>query len=66
MLTLEKELNARQIDPHVILDCHTGRQITYRPAQIGEQACIRSGTVIYSNVVIGSWLETGHNVVIRE
>jgi acetyltransferase-like isoleucine patch superfamily enzyme len=33
---------------------------------IGPGAHIRSGTVIYSGSRIGSYLETGHNVVIRE
>ncbi|MFO7914687.1 MAG: hypothetical protein R6U43_03235 [Candidatus Krumholzibacteriales bacterium] len=33
---------------------------------IGDNARIRSGTVIYAGSRIGSGLETGHNVVIRE
>ncbi len=33
---------------------------------IGPHACIRSGTVIYGGTSIGSDLETGHNVIIRE
>jgi len=33
---------------------------------IGPGACIRTGTVIYGGSRIGSNLETGHNVVIRE
>ncbi|MCP4652151.1 MAG: N-acetyltransferase [Candidatus Omnitrophica bacterium] len=33
---------------------------------IGDQARIRSGTVIYGGSQIGCFLETGHNVVIRE
>jgi UDP-3-O-[3-hydroxymyristoyl] glucosamine N-acyltransferase len=33
---------------------------------IGPQSRIRSGTVIYSGSTIGSRLETGHNVIIRE
>jgi acetyltransferase-like isoleucine patch superfamily enzyme len=33
---------------------------------IGPEAHIRSGTVIYGGSCIGSHLETGHNVVIRE
>lgn len=33
---------------------------------IGENSRIRSGSVIYSDVVIGSGLKTGHNVLIRE
>jgi acetyltransferase-like isoleucine patch superfamily enzyme len=33
---------------------------------IGPNAVIRSGTIIYCDVVIGEWLTTGHNVLIRE
>ncbi len=33
---------------------------------IGENAVIRSGTVIYAGVMIGNDFQTGHNVVIRE
>jgi len=35
-------------------------------AKIGNNCIIRSGTVIYEKVVIGDWVETGHNVLIRE
>jgi acetyltransferase-like isoleucine patch superfamily enzyme len=33
---------------------------------IGDNALIRSGSIIYSNVKIGKGLRTGHNVLIRE
>jgi acetyltransferase-like isoleucine patch superfamily enzyme len=33
---------------------------------IGDNALIRSGSIIYSNVKIGNGLRTGHNVLIRE
>jgi acetyltransferase-like isoleucine patch superfamily enzyme len=33
---------------------------------IGDNALIRSGSIIYSNVKIGNNLKTGHNVLIRE
>jgi acetyltransferase-like isoleucine patch superfamily enzyme len=36
------------------------------PAFIGEKAVIRSGTIIYADVTIGTYLKTGHNVLIRE
>ncbi len=62
--TLEK--NGQQVDASAVINYRTGRRIEYRPAQIGDHAHIRSGTVIYSNVRIGRCLETGHNVVIRE
>lgn len=35
-------------------------------ASIGENAIIRSGTIIYCDVVIGDNFQTGHNVMIRE
>ncbi len=37
-----------------------------RPALIGENGIIRSGTIIYCDVVIGDDFRTGHNVLIRE
>jgi acetyltransferase-like isoleucine patch superfamily enzyme len=43
-----------------------GRPIGDHTLMIGRGACIRSGTVIYAGSSIGSDLETGHNVVIRE
>jgi perosamine synthetase len=33
---------------------------------IGEDSRIRSGSIIYSDVIIGKGLKTGHNVLIRE
>ena len=33
---------------------------------IGSNAILRSGTIIYSEVIIGDDFQTGHNVVIRE
>jgi acetyltransferase-like isoleucine patch superfamily enzyme len=35
-------------------------------AIIGNDAILRSGTIIYSDVVIGDNFSTGHNVIIRE
>ena len=37
-----------------------------RVLEIGPGARVRLGTIIYGGSVIGSDLETGHNVVIRE
>jgi len=34
--------------------------------QIGSHAGVRSGTVIYAGSTIGDYLETGHNVILRE
>lgn len=36
------------------------------PTRLGDGATVRSGTVIYEDVVAGSGLVTGHNVLIRE
>ena len=33
---------------------------------IGENAVIRSGTIIYCDVIIGDHFQSGHNVMIRE
>jgi len=35
-------------------------------AKIGSNCIVRSGTVIYENVTMSNWVETGHNVLIRE
>ncbi len=37
-----------------------------RGAKIGRNCIIRSGTVIYEDVTLGNWVETGHNVLVRE
>jgi|GEM_PF-714479 len=34
--------------------------------EIGENAIIRSGTIVYSDVTIGNNFKTGHNAIIRE
>jgi acetyltransferase-like isoleucine patch superfamily enzyme len=57
---------ARAIDSGVILGYPTGREIADRTLHIGPGARIRSGSVIYGGSRIGSDLETGHGVVIRE
>jgi len=38
----------------------------YPGAAIGRNAILRSGTIIYCDVVIGDAFQTGHNVLIRE
>jgi len=55
-----------RIDSGAILGYRTGRQIADYTLRIGNDACIRSGTVIYGGTIIGNRLATGHNVVIRE
>jgi acetyltransferase-like isoleucine patch superfamily enzyme len=52
-----------QIDESVLLGYPTGRKIEVLKTVIGDRARIRSNTVIYTNVVIGDDLETGHNVI---
>ncbi len=54
------------IDPGVVLGYPTSRKIADRILRIGDDATIRSGTVIYGGTRIGNQLETGHGVVIRE
>lgn len=36
------------------------------PPRVGDGATIRSGSVIYPDVVVGDGLQTGHGVVVRE
>lgn len=54
------------IDPGVLLGYPPGRHVERRPVRIGDNAQIRSGSVIYASVVIGAGFETGHGVIIRE
>ncbi len=55
-----------EVESGAILGYLPGRRITDIRLRIGPGARIRSGTVIYAGSTIGSALETGHNVVIRE
>lgn len=55
------------IDQRVILGYDLGiRKIKNKLLIIGDYARIRAGTCIYLGSKIGDWLETGHNVIIRE
>jgi acetyltransferase-like isoleucine patch superfamily enzyme len=36
------------------------------PTEIGENATIRAGTIVYANVEIGDGFATGHNALVRE
>lgn len=40
--------------------------LNFTGTKIGKHAVIRSGTVIYSDIVIGNYFQTGHNALIRE
>ncbi len=56
-----------RIDPGVVLGYRTGRPIgELTPLVLGENAAVRTGSVLYAGTTIGAHLETGHNVVIRE
>ncbi len=55
-----------KIDDGVKIGYMPTREIPNLDLKIGDKAIIRSGTVIYLGSNIGSHLETGHNVVIRE
>ena len=37
-----------------------------KPVTAGDDVILRSGTIVYGDVVIGSDVQTGHNVLIRE
>lgn len=54
------------VEPGVILGYPTGRPIAQRRLAIGAGAKIRANTIVYGGSIIGSGLETGHGVVIRE
>jgi acetyltransferase-like isoleucine patch superfamily enzyme len=53
------------IDPDVLLGYPPGRPVERKPVRIGDNARIRSGSVIYASVEIGSGFETGHGVIVR-
>ena len=55
-----------KIDENVILAYDISKELKDRYLYIGENAVIRSGSIIYVGTRIGKNLETGHNVVIRE
>lgn len=54
------------VDEGVLLGYRTGRKLDDYALQIGSNAFIRAGSIIYGGTCIGSGLQTGHNVVIRE
>lgn len=55
-----------RIDDGALVGYMPSRQISDLTLIIGDNAVIRSGTVVYLGSKIGKGLETGHNVVIRE
>ena len=54
------------LEENVRLGVLPGRKIPDLTLKIGCCALIRSGSVIYAGSVLGDFLETGHNVIIRE
>lgn len=69
MLNLKEHVQLSEpsaIDDNVALGYLTGRSIPDQTLRIGPGASVRFGTVIYAGSTIGSGLQTGHNVVIRE
>jgi len=54
------------VDDQVQIGCPSGRLRAPSPLIIGDEAHIRSGTVIYAGSRIGPGLQTGHSVIIRE
>ncbi|MBI4550169.1 MAG: N-acetyltransferase [Candidatus Omnitrophica bacterium] len=55
-----------RIDEDVILGYPSGRLKQRGSVILGAGANIRSGSIVYEDVVIGDRFETGHHVVIRE
>lgn len=54
------------VDPEALVGYRSPRSGVSGILEIGPDARIRSGSVIYAGSTIGARLETGHNVVIRE
>ena len=42
------------------------REYEFRGITIGDNAIVRSGSIIYTDVTIGNNLRTGHNILVRE
>ena len=55
-----------KVDKNTFLGYPASRKISKKPLVIGDEAVIRSGTVIYESTVIGNRFTSGHNSVIRE
>ncbi len=55
-----------QADPWVVIGERTGRPGVEHAGSLGPHARLRRGTILYAGSAIGSYLETGHFVVIRE
>ncbi|PKL58326.1 MAG: N-acetyltransferase, partial [Methanomicrobiales archaeon HGW-Methanomicrobiales-5] len=42
------------------------QKTSFTGTTIGKNSVIRSGTILYCDVIAGDFFQTGHNVVIRE
>lgn len=51
------------VEPNVEVPTGSGDAV---PPRVGDDVTIRSGTVIYPDVVLGNGVQTGHNTVVRE
>ncbi|MFQ6063266.1 MAG: acyltransferase, partial [Methanosarcinales archaeon] len=49
-----------------LLNQSESKEMDYIGASLGDNAIIRSGSIIYCKVTIGDNLRTGHNILIRE
>ncbi|UCG53489.1 MAG: N-acetyltransferase [Candidatus Latescibacterota bacterium] len=58
--------NNATFDDGVLLAYLSPRKEVPQLLRIGDDAVIRSGSVIYAGTTIGDHFETGHNVVVRE
>lgn len=59
-------IGARSILGEFTMDCIKNRNNNEKKLIIGNNAVIRSDTIIYTDCVIGSNFQTGHHVTIRE
>ena len=59
-------IGARAILGEYLADFTVKREIAQHKLVIGNNAVIRSDTIIYGNNVIGDYFQTGHRVTIRE
>jgi acetyltransferase-like isoleucine patch superfamily enzyme len=55
-----------KVDKSVYLGYPVSRKIKTAKLQIGENAVVRAGTIVYEGSKIGTHFETGHNTIIRE
>ena len=59
-------IGARCILGEYLMDFYSDRQNKVHPLVIGENALIRSETIIYGDTILGNNFQSGHRVTIRE